>query len=140
MSRSIFALLIVATLAACGGGGGDESNSLHQPGVTYSDFGGLKWSSPSQETYTNAAWDSGARAYCTQQTCTNGQCVMTNFNGEAGWRLPSLEELQARHAALKTWSGYVWSAESGLALDFSTGQTIIAGDSVKGRVTCVKQL
>lgn len=146
MRHFLAVALAAIALAACGGGGDDggDPNSFQQSGISYSQSGGLTWSSPSAAEYTNTTWDmGGARSYCTQKTCdTNGNnCHMSNFNGQDGWRLPALQELEARLqvTGLNTWAkGYVWSNESGLAKDFSTGQTVIAGDTVKAHVTCVK--
>jgi hypothetical protein len=139
MFTRILTLAVVAALSACGGGG--DSGAETPPSASYTQFGGLSWSAPSSSLYTNTTLGSEAMAYCTQQTCSDGQCRMTNFNGEAGWRLPSLQELQAHYNASKTWAqGYVWSENAEIALDFSTGHTIIAGDAVTGHVTCVKEL
>lgn len=68
---------------------------------------------------------------------------MTNFNGEKGWRVPTLEELKALRAVQPQPAGWVigrvWSSSAGWALDFTTGALAFSdADSVRNYVTCVK--
>ncbi len=68
---------------------------------------------------------------------------MTNFNGEAGWRVPRMTELLALYAVQPRPPGWiiggVWAAEGGRSLDFTDGhQAYSDADSVRHYVTCVK--
>jgi hypothetical protein len=145
----------VAVLAACGGGGGGGGGG-YLP-VTYTEFGGLKWSSTTSEVviYPSGFFvglEKDASEYCTQQTCDNDQygktvnCRATNFNGELGWTLPSREQLQSFYAANPRPTGWVigpvWTSRGGESLDFRNGSWTNSGQSisVKAHATCVKKI
>lgn len=146
-------LAVCALATACGGGGGDDGGTAPPAAATYMKSGGLTWSAttdekliypPGLESLTNPTLERTASAYCTQQTCDKGggNCRWTNFNGEAGWRLPTLVQLKALYAATPKPAGWTigptWSSSASNQLDFATGQTIITGSGSRGLVTCIK--
>jgi hypothetical protein len=134
-------------VAGCGGGGGGDDDRAFPP-VTYMVANGLTWSSTTSQTAVSRpglyfTLDVTPQSYCTQETCSNGACHMSNFNNERGWRVPTRAELKALHAAQPRPPGWViggvWSSSGGWALDFNTGREVYSdADSVRNHVTCVK--
>ena len=138
-------------LSACGGGGGTNTSQSNQH--TYFKQGGLTWSEtlsgslPGGQFYWAgvAKFTSDSAAYqCNGVHSVNGgPFVPDNFNGEAGWELPTTEQLKSLYAENKNptnWTiGLVWA--QGLTgpdrLDFSTGK-ITSGNGSTGLVACVK--
>lgn len=144
-------LIIVAaaaSVAACGGGDNDKTDGPSYPPVTYATINGLVWSSTTSQTAVSrpglyVTLDVTPQSYCTQETCSNGSCRMTNFNGEKGWRVPTRDELKALYAVQPKPPGWVigrvWSSSGGWSLDFTNGREVYSdADSVRNHVTCVK--
>lgn len=152
MSMRLRLLVLAASstflAAGCGGGGDGGQDGRSYPPVTYMTVNGLVWSSTTSQTAVSrpglyVTLDVTPGAYCTQETCSGGSCRMTNFNGEKGWRVPTIEELRALRAVQPRPPGWVigrvWSSSGGLALDFDTGVTVFSdSDSVRNYVACVK--
>lgn len=150
MFRLIPVAALALALASCGGGGGSDSTDPTYPPVTYHVANGLRWSSTTSKTAVSRpglyfTLDTTPSSYCMQQTCDQGggNCRMTNFNGEPGWRVPTMAELRALYAVQPNPPGWliggVWAAEGGQSLDFSNGrQSFSDADTVRHYVTCVK--
>lgn len=129
---------IAATLAGCGGGGTDNASTY-----TYFQQGGLTWSSTSAQQIctdefnqfgTNCSFDQSANFFCSGSV--NG--APANFNKTAGWRLPTVLELQNLYKAMPKPPGWVigriWNS-GGSGTDFSNGNGFSGGLAY---VTCVK--
>lgn len=146
MFNYFIAFTICLVLTACGGGG--DKNSPQSSQHTYFKQGGLMWSETLNGQFYWAGvakFTSDSAAYqCNGVHSVNGgPFVPDNFNGEAGWELPTTDQLKSLYAENKNplnWTiGLVWA--QGLTgpdrLDFSTGK-ITSGNGSTGLVACVK--
>lgn len=153
--KLILATASVALLAACGGGGGGGSSAND---VTYIDYAGKKWSSPSSETYKNprgleesintptaikaSAYCSGVTTCDTDQFGRQSNCRFSNFNNETNWRLPTKAEVESLYAGSvipQSWKNVsIWTDEK-WNLNLETGQWLYSiGNNQFKNVSCVK--
>lgn len=153
--RNLLVLSLSAVLAACGGGG-DGGGGGNE--ITYLDYDGKKWSSPSVETFknptsleesVNTPFAIQANSYCSgTTTCDTDQygrqsnCRYSNFNNEAGWRLPTKSEVEVLYASSvlpQNWKkGSIWT-NTKWNLNLETGQWLYTvGNNAFNNVMCVK--
>lgn len=153
-AKHVIASLSAAMLMACGGGGSDGSSGRSSENITYITSNGLIWSSPSNATYiyqgSFSSSETDAFAYCSRTTSTNGgPSIPSNFNNEAGWDVPTEDQILAFRAANLTATGWsavdIWfqhgsnySGNLNTYIMYGTGIVGYANIAAKAHVVCVK--